>query len=993
MATASTPAAAVEVVSRRLASLPDSITPTRLSTPARLPISANGRFVAFSNVAGDVVASPSDGNNSGDIFVRDLQGGSTALVSVNAAGTAAGTPAPTRSHEAVAVSADGRYVLFNSDAVDLVAGDANGFGDVFVRDLQLGTTELVSVNAAGSGAGDNWSFAVAMSPDGRFVLFTSEALDLVAGGTSTRDVFVRDRQTDTTILASLGTSGQHGNGPSLAKAISSDGRYVSFESHASNLVGADSNGVQDVFRRDLLAGTTQLVSANQAGSDTGNGFSTADAMSTDGRFVLFHSFGTNLTSTPDNNAGSDVFVRDLTAGLTSLASVNSAGTATGAAASSAGSISDDGRYVAFWSDANDLVAGDPQNRDVFVRDLQTGATTLVSVDSGGVKGNGPSEGAAVSSDGRYVLFTSSASNLAAGDANGASDAFLRDRQLGTTTLVSVATGGQTGNGGSNGGAITPDGRYAVLTSDATDLVAGADLNGQRDVFVRDLQLATTTLASVRGPLPVAATGNNASFASVYARAISADGRHVLFASRASDLVSTEVGAFEQLYVGDLQTGATALASVDAAGTGGANSSSSTGIALTIGGRFALFDSRATNLVAAGIDNNARQDVFVRDLQAGGTQLISLNAAGNASANDNSAAKAITPSGRYVLFNSDASDLVPGDGNGDQDAFVRDRQLGTTELVSVNLAGSASGNDISNAEAISPNGRYVLFSSYASDLVSVTSGNRIQAYVRDRLLGTTELVSINTSGTDGSDTGSWGIAISDDGRYVLFAGSAGDLVPDDANGDQDAFVRDRQTASTALVTRNSGGTGSANGYSYPVALSADGRYVLFASFASDLVPNDLNGKEDVFRRDLQTNSTVLVSVNGAGTGSGNDSSSPSSMSSDGQLVGFYSLATDLVSMDSNGEADSFLRDVGAATTVVLNAYPGGASANGETFHYPLVAANGTRAVFDNDAPDLVANDFNVASDVFAVATGRPLPTLPFADAFELGDLTAWSAYQP
>jgi Tol biopolymer transport system component len=189
-----------------------------------------------------------------------------------------------------------------------------------------------------------------------------------------------------------------------------------------------------------------------------------------------------------------------------------------------------------------------------------------------------------------------------------------------------------------------------------------------------------------------------------------------------------------------------------------------------------------------------------------------------------------------------------------------------------------------------------------------------------------------------------------------------------------------------VSRNAAGTGPGNEQSGgPYGLSADGRYVLFGSAASDLVPNDANNQYDLFRRDLQTGSTVLVSVNGAGSASGNGHSLAASMSSDGQLIAFESLASDLVSGDVNGRRDTFVRDLATGTTTLMSTNPGGLPGNSDSF-VCCIAANGARVVFSSRASDLTANDFNGTTDVFAVAT----PGLPFGNGFEDGTLTAWSA---
>ena len=379
------------------------------------------------------------------------------------------------------VSADGRYVAFDSAASNLVSGDTNGYIDVFVRDRKLHRTYLVSVSSAGvQGNGD--SFEPSISPDGRYVAFDSAASNLVAGDTNGYiDVFVRDRMLHRTYLVSVDSAGVQGNIGSFDPSISADGRYVAFQSSASNLVAGDSNGVEDVFVRDRKLHRTSLVSVDSAGVQ-GNGDSFEPSISPDGRYVAFISAASNLVAS-DTNGYIDVFVRDRMLHRTYLVSVDSAGVQ-GNNGSFEPSISADGRYVAFDSVASNLVASDTNSyEDVFVRDRKLHRTYLVSVDSAGVQGNNESYDPAISADGRYVAFTSYASTLVSGNTNGYVDVFVRDRKLHRTHLVSVDSAGVQGNNESFDPAISADGRYVAFGSFASDLVAG-DSNAAEDVFVR-----------------------------------------------------------------------------------------------------------------------------------------------------------------------------------------------------------------------------------------------------------------------------------------------------------------------------------------------------------------------------------------------------------------------------------------------------------------------------------------------------------------------------
>jgi hypothetical protein len=380
-----------------------------------------------------------------------------------------------------AISADGRFVAFYSSATNLVPGDTNVNPDIFVRDRIGGTTQRVSVDSAGV-EGDDSSTFPSLSSDGRFVAFQSRATNLVPNDINAAiDVFVRDRQSSTTERVSVSTAGVNANYQSQNASISGDGRYVVFDSTATNLVLGDTNGASDIFVRDRQLGTTVRVSLSSGGVQA-NSSSNSAAISSDGRFVAFVSFATNLT--PDTNFSTDVFVRDLQAGATSMISANTAGVQ-GNSNSKVCSISATGRFVAFVSGATNLVTGDTNaNFDVFLRDRTLGTTERVSVGASGTQANSSSDGAcSISADGDTVAFESIASNLVAGDNNAKWDIFVRHRAAATTQRVSIDDTGAQGNAASHYVAISSEGRFAVFQSAAT-LVAG-DTNGSTDVYVRD----------------------------------------------------------------------------------------------------------------------------------------------------------------------------------------------------------------------------------------------------------------------------------------------------------------------------------------------------------------------------------------------------------------------------------------------------------------------------------------------------------------------------
>ena len=408
----------------------------------------------------------------------------------------------------------------------------------------------------------------------------------------------------------------------------------------------------------------------------------------------------------------------------------------------------------------------------------------------------------------------------------------------------------------------------------------------------------TTLVSVNRD------GTGSANARSVAPSISANGRIVAFQSRATDL-TTQGAARGNIYVRDQNSGLTTLVSLG--GTGGGGNGDSQFPAVSGNGRFVAFQSTASDLTAS--DPDGRSDILVRDLVTRTTTLASVNAAGPGGGNGESYAASMSGSGRLVAFMSGASDLVAGDSNNSDDVLVRDLKLGTTTLVSVNLAGVAPGNGASSFPKLSGNGRFVGFASTAEDLVANDANGLRDVFLRDLRKRTTALVSVNAAGTASANGRSGDATVSANGRFVAFGSNAIDLVAGKANPEYDIFVRDMKSGATRLVSVNAGGTGGGNGESFNPAISADGRYVLFVSRASDLVPNDGNGQGDIFLRDVKTGTTTLVSVNASGTGAGNGPSGNFGypyLAAKGRIAVFDSAAADLAPNDANGADDIFVR---------------------------------------------------------------------------------------
>ena len=487
-----------------------------------------------------------------------------------------------------------------------------------------------------------------------------------------------------TTLVSVSTSGTQGDSISTTSSISSDGRYVAFESRATNLVSGDTNNATDIFVRDRDfdgngvfdepgsgSVSTTRVSVSSSGAQTlsdsaffPNPPSVNPAISGNGRYVVFKTRATNLVSGDTNNV-EDIFVRDRDfdgngvfdepgsgSVSTTRVSVSSSGAQALGGAKGRPAISDDGRYVAFGSQASNLVLGDTNARsDIFVHDQQTGATVRVSVSSSGAEASGnfnpESINPAISGNGRYVAFESFATNLVSGDTNDFTDIFVHDRDSDgdgifdepgsvSTTRVSVSSSGAKtisdnpffSSAASAGSAISGNGRYVAFQSFATNLVAG-DTNNFTDIFVHDRDSDGNGIFDEPGSVSTTRVSVNSSglqgnsFSG--SASISADGRFVAFDSGADNLVIDDINGAADIFVHDRQIGATVRASVDSNGVEGnalfidgdpVGFTTSAGFSPSISsdGLNVSFGSQSTNLVAG--DTNGHGDVFVHELGFG-----------------------------------------------------------------------------------------------------------------------------------------------------------------------------------------------------------------------------------------------------------------------------------------------------------------------------------------------------------------------------------------
>ena len=368
------------------------------ATGGDVAISASGRYLAFAS-SGDNL--PGD-DTVVNVYVHDRKTQKTRLVSK----TSAGAPATGGNSELPAISGSGRRVAFQSDAANLPAG-CSGYFQAYVHDRKTGKTRLVSRTSAGEPGGGN-SAEPSISASGRFVAFDSGAPNLPGGEPDS--IYVHDLKSRKTRLISKTSSGEPATGgSSFYPSLSASGRYVAFDSAATNLPGDDT--IRDVFLHDRKTGNTRLVSRTSAGVPA-DGQSDDASISATGRFVAYDSSAENL---PGDVAGTDVYVFDRKRGRTTLVSKNSSGEQADSTAAGV-SISASGRFVAFQTPAENF-PGAPATTDVYVRNRKSGRVKLVSQTSTGEPADASSFLPAISASARFVAFGSLATNLPGGPNN------------------------------------------------------------------------------------------------------------------------------------------------------------------------------------------------------------------------------------------------------------------------------------------------------------------------------------------------------------------------------------------------------------------------------------------------------------------------------------------------------------------------------------------------------------------------------------------------
>jgi autotransporter-associated beta strand protein len=852
----------------------------------------------------------------------------------------------------VAGGSGGRYVVFESNARNLVPGVSNFFTHIYRRDTLTGTTVLVDTSADGTVANNN-SEIPWISDDGSRVAFISAAGNLVAGGTGvSNEIFVKDLNTGVVFLASATSGGVQANRDCGSPVISGDGTRVAFVSSASNLVSGVAGNTNEVFVKDLGTGAVFLASGD-ASDNPANANVSNPALSIDGNRVVFQTTATNLV-TGAGGTNAEVFVKDLGTDAVVLASADAGGNPANNSATNP-SISGDGINVAFQTAATNLVSGaGGSNSQIFVKDLGTSAVTVVSTDATGTLGNFSSISPVLSAGGAHVAFLSNSTNFAAGTSQFVNHLYVKDLGTGALGLEDTTAAGTVANANPANPSISGDGNYVAFESLLATNLVDNDFNGNSDTFLKSVGSGAISLISRRDPgLPVLTANAGAGTSHDY-RQVSADGRYVVFTGGAN-LVFGDSGA--HVFRRDLLTGTTVPVDTTAAGVP-ANVPSADPVISADGSRVA-FETRATNL-APGLTGSVPR-IFVKDLTTGALYLASSDANGTP-ANSGANSPAISGDGTRVVFATPSTNLVAGAGGSLSQAFVKDLTTGAVYLASADSSGNPANNNVANP-TINDDGTRVAFQTPANNLVSGVGGASPQIFVKDLDTGAVFLASCTAAGTPGNIASTFP-KISGDGNRVVFESNSTNLGTT-ALGTK-LYVKDLTTGAIVLASSNASGQTS-NADALSPSINEDGTRVAFTSSATNLVAG--TSGQQVFLKDLNTGAVTLISAAPDGA-QANNGATDTSLSLDGNHVVFASVATNLdpsVPDNSGNVFNVYLVTVGSVSTAPLT-YD--ASANPSIAAYTLQKNGDSLEVVETANPGDVLASQPLANTSAIAITGNP-----------------------
>jgi subtilisin family serine protease len=918
-------------------------------------LSTNGQWVAYLSAATNLVSGVTTTNKL--VYVHDRTTRLNTLISRANSGAL-----PNADCANVHISGNGRYVVFDSAASNLIAGDSNGVSDVFLYDRNTGQLELIS--KAGAASGNGASDFAGISDDGRYVVFASSASNLVTGDSNGyRDIFVRDRQLATTARVSISSTGAQADYTSDLPSISGDGRYVTFLSGADNLVTDTYFPAYHLYLRDRTGNTTVRLSKTAANAPgAGNcGFS---SLSSDGRYIAFESMATNLV-TGDTNQRQDIFLKDRVSG--SLSRISLGNTGTQADDDCWGPfVAANGRHIFFYSAAASLCEQDDDSAlESFDYDRLTGKLSRLTYNGAGETGFDNSFTPTASADGKVMVFSSWAWNLVPGDGNGAADVFVLERGDSIPDLMIYTSGETIRHGiGLHDSPIIQRRQLALTNNPATFFIRLDNDGSGTDSFVIranppatgwDASFffgSTNVTAAITGPgwtnsLPAGsnlvvrldANSVNAAVGESWAEwVIVASGMGTNSAQDTVRAVVTRTPSPPALQI------------VSRSADGRLGNDDSGPATLSGDGHFVAFTSRAANLTSK--DYNLQLDVFVADRQTQSMECLSKGSDGE-TGNGRSYSPRISRDGRYVVFQSTATNLVVGDTNDREDVFMADRQAHTTTRVSVGPGGIQSSRDSTDGR-ISGDGRYVVFESLADNFTSLDLNGTWDIFLRDTVAGTIQCLSLAGSGTANNESHS--PIISNDGSLVVFSSLADNLAPGDTNGVSDLFLWQRGVSGVLLLSRTKEGL-PANDTSSGGFISDDNRYVLFSSFATNLAVANYDSNSVTYLYDRQTSQLSQLNppwIPGRQRGGYYGAR----LAPNGRTITLLAEVFD-VSGGTNFTTGVFSYDRIGGTVTELSRRRDGTAANDES-NGAVVSADGRYIALSSRAPNLI-NETTLSTD--------------------------------
>ncbi len=870
-----------------------------------------------------------------------------------------------------ALSNDGRWLLLSSASDRLTTNDHNAAADVFLFDRTTGQATLVSAGTNGC-SGNGTSLAGGASADASRVAFLSRASNLVnADYNATWDVFVRDPASGTNLLASLAGNGGTSAGPASEALISEDGRYVTFRSAARDLAPDPLLWTFNLYRRDLVEARTECLTTNLPVGMQAAWRLAGWAVTPDAQALVVA-----VNPLPANSSPPVVAWRDLATGQ----SVNCAAAlppelaASEAIVHSAPAICANGRIVAFRSEA--AIAAVSRHA-LCLHDVEQGTTTLLSLrtnDSGQQDFPASAFNAVLSADGRYVVYPApwptydtSASVLT----NGPSQVYCCDAQTQTTRLVSVAPDGVTpANADADDPRITPDGSRVLFVSRATNLLATAATESSRLYSWERETGALRVAAELGADDPAGRFVLSPNGAWIAALVADAAGHPAIYYPETADTVASYVSLAPVIEQSGTARG---WIGVQAAG-------------VSADGRYVAL----TAFPPGPVGDARHMQIYLHDTQTGARELLSRGVDGNL-ANSHAVPPSISADGSRLLFTSAATNLVSADRNAVADVFVQTIASGERSLL--RTAPLTAGAPAQGSCLISPDGNtaFLTFGEGTQPVsrLAEVAGGKFAAPFSGVAVGSP---SFNRNGQK--------IAVSFGGStpsganprieiHDVAARLAGGMNPPpalwtsplqaveprlSADGSRVAYFHISLAGTNAMVVVDwvQNQLRFAKKFSQQVpsslGLSADGRFAVWVSPGLTRV-----SPTQVWRADADNNRVELVSVATDGASEGNGNSKSAAISADGRYVAFASLADNLVSEDTNGAQDVFLRDTQTGETLLLSRTPAGGAARGWSLQ-PFFSADGRSLFFLSHAPDLAAGDYNQAVDLFKVEIRQGDPNL-------------------